>query len=62
MDKGIKETSNIDVHLYVKGQKLALALDLFMNHRQNITVDGITYLCGVPLEKKHKEKIGRAHV
>ncbi len=48
VDKGIKETSNFDVHVYVKGQKLELVLDLFMNHRQNITVDGITYSCGVP--------------
>ncbi len=56
VDKGIKETSNNDVHVYVKGQKLATVLDLFMSHRQNITVDGITYSCGVPKEKKHKAK------
>ncbi len=50
-----KETLNDDVHVYVKGQKLATVSNLFMNHRQNITVDGITYLCGVPKKKHTKE-------
>jgi hypothetical protein len=56
VDEGIKETSNFDVHVHVKGQKLALVSDLFMNHRQLITVDRITYSCSVPKEKKHKGK------
>ncbi len=54
VDEGIKETSNFDVHVHVKEQKLASVSDLFMNHRQLITVDGIPYSCGVPKEKKHK--------
>ncbi len=56
VDKGINKTSNIDVHVFVKGQKLVSVSDLFMNHRQNITVDEITYSCGVQKEKKHKGK------
>ncbi len=55
VDEGEEETLNDDVHVYVKGQKLAMVGDLFINHRQNITVDGITYLCGVPIAKKCKE-------
>jgi hypothetical protein len=54
VDKGIKETSNNDVYVYVKGRKLAMVSDLFMNHRQKITVDGTTYSCGVPKEKKNQ--------
>jgi hypothetical protein len=57
MGKGEEETLNGGVHVYVKGQKLAMVEDLFMNHhRQNITVEGITYLCGIPMEKKHNGK------
>ncbi len=31
--KGEEETLNDDVHVYTKGQKLAMVADLFMNHR-----------------------------
>ncbi len=42
---------NKNVQVYVKGL-VATVAGLFMRGRQHITVDGISYSCGIPIEKK----------
>ncbi len=46
---------NKNVQVYIKGS-VATVAGLFARGRQNITVDGISYLCGVPIEKKCNKK------
>ncbi len=46
--------NNKNVQMYIKGS-VATVAGLFMRGRQNITVDGISYSCGIPIEKKHKK-------
>jgi hypothetical protein len=47
--------NNKNVQVYIK-RLVATVAGLFTRGRQNITVDGISYLCGIPIEKKCNKK------
>ena len=47
--------NNKKVQVYIKGL-VATVAGLFTRGRQNITVDGISYSCGIPIEKKRNKK------
>jgi hypothetical protein len=47
--------NNKNVQVYIKGLVTTVA-GLFTRGRQNITVDGISYSCGVQIEKNRKRK------
>jgi hypothetical protein len=47
--------NNKNVQVYIK-RSVATVVGLFTKGRQNITVDGISYSCGIPIEKKCNKK------
>ncbi len=56
-EANVKENGedNENVKVYIKGV-VATVADLFTGGRQNITVEGIRYSSGIPIETTYKKK------
>ncbi len=55
-EANVKENGedNKNVKVYIKGAEATIA-DLFTGGRQNITVEGISYSCGIPIETTYNK-------